>query len=565
MKNIVIFGAPGSGKGTQSDKLIEKYGLNHISTGDVLRAEIKNGTELGKTAKQFIDNGQLIPDELMVSILASVYDSFGREHKGVIFDGFPRTIPQAEALKAMLNERGDKVAAMIELDVPEDELMKRLILRGQQSGRADDNEETIKKRLVVYHSQTQPLIEWYAKEGLHHHIDGLGELDRINFVDYVKIMCRSGKGGKGSMHLRHVKYNPNGGPDGGDGGKGGSIILRGNHNYWTLLHLKYERHIFAEHGGNGGRDKCHGTDGKDIYIDVPCGTVVYNAETGKYVCDVTYDGQEVLLLKGGRGGLGNFQFRSATNQAPRYAQPGEPMQEMTIILELKLLADVGLVGFPNAGKSTLVSALSNARPKIANYPFTTMEPSLGIVGYRDGKSFVMADIPGIIEGASEGKGLGLRFLRHIERNSLLLFMVPGDTDDIKREYEILLNELKQFNPEMLDKHRVLAVTKCDLLDEELIGMLKETLPKDLPVVFISAVTGFGLEELKDVLWRELNAESNKLQAITSEDSLVHRDKDMTVFAQELEDEGEDEDIEYVDVEDVDDLEDFEYDEDENED
>jgi GTP-binding protein len=265
-----------------------------------------------------------------------------------------------------------------------------------------------------------------------------------------------------------------------------------------------------------------------------------------------------MLLKGGRGGLGNFQFRTATNQAPRYAQPGEPMQEMTVILELKLLADVGLVGFPNAGKSTLVSALSNAKPKIANYPFTTMEPSLGIVGYRDGKSFVMADIPGIIEGASEGKGLGLRFLRHIERNSLLLFMVPGDTDDIKREYEILLNELKQFNPEMLDKHRVLAVTKCDLLDEELIEMLKDTLPADLPVVFISAVTGFGLEELKDVLWRELNSESNKLQAITSEDSLVHRDKDMTVFAQELEDEGEDEDIEYVDVDDIDDLEDFEY-------
>ena len=379
-----------------------------------------------------------------------------------------------------------------------------------------------------------------------------------NFVDYVKILCRSGKGGKGSMHLRHVKYNPNGGPDGGDGGKGGSIILRGNHNFWTLLHLKYERHIFAEHGGNGGRDKCHGTDGKDVYIDVPPGTVVYNAETGKFVCDVAYDGQEVMLLKGGRGGLGNFQFRTATNQAPRYAQPGEPMQEMTVILELKLLADVGLVGFPNAGKSTLVSALSNAIPKIANYPFTTMGPSLGIVGYRDGKSFVMADIPGIIEGASEGKGLGLRFLRHIERNSLLLFMVPGDTDDIKREYEILLNELKQFNPEMLDKHRVLAVTKCDLLDEELIEMLKDTLPADLPVVFISAVTGFGLEELKDVLWRELNSESNKLQAITSEDSLVHRDKDMTVFAQELEDEGEDEDIEYVDVDDIDDLEDFEY-------
>ena len=384
-----------------------------------------------------------------------------------------------------------------------------------------------------------------------------------NFVDYVKILCRSGKGGRGSMHLRHVKYNPNGGPDGGDGGKGGSI------NYWTLLHLKFERHIFAEHGGNGGRDKCHGTDGKDVYIDVPCGTVVYDAETGKYVCDVTYDGQEIVLLKGGRGGLGNFQFRSATNQAPRYAQPGEPMQEMTIILELKLLADVGLVGFPNAGKSTLLSSLSNARPKIANYPFTTMEPSLGIVGYRDQKSFVMADIPGIIEGASEGKGLGLRFLRHIERNSLLLFMVPGDADDIRREYEILLNELRQFNPEMLDKHRVLAVTKCDLLDDELIEMLRDELKASLgesvPIVFISAVANKGLDELKDVLWRELNAESNKLAAVMAEDTLVHRDKDMTRFARELADEGEDEEIEYVDVEDVediDDYDDFEYTEEE---
>ena len=286
---------------------------------------------------------------------------------------------------------------------------------------------------------------------------------------------------------------------------------------------------------------------------MPPGTVVYNAETGKFVCDVSYDGQEVVLLKGGRGGLGNFQFRTATNQAPRYAQPGEPMEEMTVILELKLLADVGLVGFPNAGKSTLVSALSNAKPKIANYPFTTMEPSLGIVGYRDNKSFVMADIPGIIEGASEGRGLGLRFLRHIERNSLLLFMVPGDTENIKHEYEVLLNELRQFNPEMLGKHRVLAVTKCDLLDEELIDMLRETLPDDLPVVFISAVTGYGLEELKDVLWRELNSESNKLEVITSTDTLIHRDKDMSRFAQELAQEGEDEEIEYVD------LEDFEYD------
>ena len=370
------------------------------------------------------------------------------------------------------------------------------------------------------------------------------------------------------MHLKHVKYNYNGGPDGGDGGDGGSVILRGNHNYWTLLHLRYQRHVFAEHGGNGGKDKCHGTNGRDQIIDVPCGTVVYNAETGKYLCDVTYDGQQVVLLKGGRGGLGNFQFRTATNQAPRYAQPGEPMQEMSVILELKLLADVGLVGFPNAGKSTLVSALSNARPKIANYPFTTMEPSLGIVGYRDQKSFVMADIPGIIEGASEGRGLGLRFLRHIERNSLLLFMVPGDTDDILHEYRVLKGELEKFNPEMLDKHRVLAITKCDLLDDELMAMLREEVTAglkemgdELPLVFISAVTGSGLERLKDVLWEELNSESNKLQVITAEDTLVHRDKDMAAFAAEMAAEGED-DIEILDeedLEDVEELDDFEYD------
>ena len=299
---------------------------------------------------------------------------------------------------------------------------------------------------------------------------------------------------------------------------------------------------------------------------------MYNAETGKYVCDVMYDGQEVVLLKGGRGGLGNFQFRSATNQAPRFAQPGEPMQEMTVIMELKLLADVGLVGLPNAGKSTLLSALSSARPKIANYPFTTLEPSLGIVAYRDNQSFVMADIPGIIEGASEGKGLGLRFLRHIERNSLLLFMVPGDTDDIKKEYELLLNELKEFNPEMLQKHRVLAVTKCDLLDEELIDMLRDTLPDDLPVVFISSVTGFGIEELKDTLWRELNAESNKIAGVIAEDTLVHRDKDLGYLAEELLDEDkdadaeisaseeqfDDDDIEYVDDDEIEELDDFEY-------
>ena len=383
-----------------------------------------------------------------------------------------------------------------------------------------------------------------------------------NFVDYVKIQCRSGKGGRGSMHLRHVKYNPNGGPDGGDGGKGGSIILRGNHNYWTLLHLRFQRHIYAEHGGNGGRDKCHGTNGKDIYIDVPCGTVVYNAETGKYVCDVMEDGQEIVLLKGGRGGLGNYQFRTSTNQAPRYAQPGEPMQEMTVIMELKLLADVGLVGLPNAGKSTLLSSLSSAKPKIANYPFTTLEPSLGIVAYRDHQSFVMADIPGIIEGAAEGKGLGLRFLRHIERNSLLLFMVPGDTDDIKKEYELLLNELEKFNPDMLQKHRVLAVTKCDLLDEELMEMLRETLPEDLPVVFISSVTGFGLNDLKDVLWKELNAESNKIAGVIAEDTIVHRDKDLSYLAAEVYDEDRDADEEIFGTDDgeEDDFEDFDDDE-----
>ncbi|MDD6437236.1 MAG: GTPase ObgE [Prevotella sp.] len=381
-----------------------------------------------------------------------------------------------------------------------------------------------------------------------------------NFVDYVKIYCRSGKGGRGSMHLRHVKYQPNGGPDGGDGGRGGSIYLRGNHNYWTLLHLKYQRHIFAEHGGNGGRDKCHGTDGKDVFIDVPCGTVCYNAETGKYICDVTYDGQEVLLLKGGRGGLGNFQFRTSTNQTPRYAQPGEPMEEMTVILELKLLADVGLVGFPNAGKSTLLSALSSAKPKIANYPFTTLEPSLGIVEYRNRQSFVMADIPGIIEGASEGKGLGLRFLRHIERNSLLLFMIPSDADDIRHEYDVLLGELRNFNPEMLDKHRVLAITKSDLIDEELMALLRPTLPDDVPCVFISAVTGQGLSELKDILWKELNSESNKLQEITAEDTLVHRDKDLAELPEELKEELPDNDIEEEDgnQDDIEDLNDFEY-------
>ncbi len=376
-----------------------------------------------------------------------------------------------------------------------------------------------------------------------------------NFIDYVKIYCRSGKGGRGSMHMHRAKYQPLGGPDGGDGGRGGNVYLRGNRNYWTLLHLRYDRHVFAGNGGNGGKCCSHGSDGADRYIEVPPGTVAYDAETGKYLCDVVEDGQVVMLLKGGRGGLGNFQFRTSTNQAPRYAQPGEPMQEMMVVLELKLLADVGLVGFPNAGKSTLVSALSNARPKIANYPFTTLEPSLGIVPYRDGRSFVMADIPGIIEGAAEGRGLGLRFLRHIERNSLLLFMVPGDTDNIKREYEILLNEVGSFNEGLLDKHRILAVTKSDLLDEELMEMLREDLPDDLPVIFISAVAGHNITELKDLLWTELNSESNKLQNVAEGGSIVHRDREIEHLDRDFADWADD--VVEIDDEDIEEIEDYE--------
>jgi GTP-binding protein len=331
-----------------------------------------------------------------------------------------------------------------------------------------------------------------------------------NFIDYVKILCRSGKGGAGSRHFHRAKYVPKGGPDGGDGGRGGHIILRGNRNMWTLLPLKYRRHIFAGNGESGGAGRSFGKDGEDITIDVPCGTVVYDAETGDYLTEVTDDGQLVKLLRGGRGGLGNWHFKSSTNRTPRYAQPGEPAIEKSVVLELKLLADVGLVGFPNAGKSTLLSSVSAARPKIADYPFTTMEPQIGIVSYRDNRSFVMADIPGIIEGASEGKGLGLRFLRHIERNAVLLFMVPADADDITGQYEILLRELRQFNPQLADKHRILAVSKSDMLDDELREALRATLPADVPHVFISSVTGQGITELKDLLWRAITDESNRL-------------------------------------------------------
>ena len=325
-----------------------------------------------------------------------------------------------------------------------------------------------------------------------------------NFVDYIRIFCASGNGGKGSTHLRREKYIPKGGPDGGDGGRGGHVILRGNAQFWTLIHLRYRKHIKAEHGGAGSGALMHGSDGKDIYIDVPLGTVAKVADTGEFLFEITEDGQEQPIVKGGRGGKGNAFFKTATNQTPRYSQPGEPGEENWFILELKILADVGLVGFPNAGKSTLLSKLSAAKPKIADYPFTTMIPNLGIVEYRDHKSFVMADIPGIIEGAHEGKGLGLRFLRHIERNSMLLFMIPADTKDISAEYKILLKELKEYNPELLDKDRVLAITKSDLIDEELKELLKKHLPKKVEAIFISSATGSNLDNLKDILWKRLN-------------------------------------------------------------
>ena len=327
-----------------------------------------------------------------------------------------------------------------------------------------------------------------------------------NFVDYVKIYCRSGKGGAGSMHFRREKYIPKGGPDGGDGGRGGDIILRGNAQMWTLLHLRYTKHLMAEDGVPGGSNQLTGAAGKDVFIDVPLGTVAYEAETRKPLGEITENGQTVMLLKGGRGGKGNAFFKSATMQAPKFSQPGEPSQEAWIVMELKLLADVGLVGFPNAGKSTLLSVVSAARPEIADYPFTTLVPNLGIVSYRDHRSFVMADIPGIIEGAAEGKGLGTRFLRHIERNSTLLFMVPAISEDVKNEYDILLNELKKYNPELMDKDRILAITKCDLVDEDTLKEIKKHLPKKVPHVFISSVIGKGIDELKDLIWLTLNKE-----------------------------------------------------------
>ena len=388
-----------------------------------------------------------------------------------------------------------------------------------------------------------------------------------NFIDYVKILCRSGKGGAGSRHFYRAKYVPKGGPDGGDGGRGGHIILKGNKNMWTLLPLRYRRHVFAGNGQSGSGGRSFGKDGDDVILEVPCGTVVFDAETGEYLCEVVDHDEEIKLLRGGRGGLGNWHFKSATHQTPRYAQPGEPAIERTVIMELKLLGDVGLVGFPNAGKSTLLSSVSAARPKIADYPFTTMEPQLGIVSYRDNRSFVMADIPGIIEGASEGKGLGLRFLGHIERNAVLLFMVPADADDIKREYEILLDEVVKFNPELEDKHRVLAISKSDMLDEELMAEMEKELPEGVPHVFISSVTGQGITELKDLLWNAITDERNRIEPSTithrrldghhrvrEEDEFIFENEPMAVeeeeeeFFYEGDDWGEDIEYDWVDYE-----------------
>ncbi|MCZ2475493.1 GTPase ObgE [Aquirufa ecclesiirivi] len=333
-----------------------------------------------------------------------------------------------------------------------------------------------------------------------------------NFIDYVKINVRSGRGGFGSSHFRREKHVPKGGPDGGDGGRGGHIYLVGNSQLWTLLHLKYQKHIIADNGKGGEGGRRSGAEGEDIYIEVPLGTIVKDAESNEFLAEVTEEGQKILLLPGGRGGMGNTHFKSSTNQSPRHAQPGEEGQDRWVIMELKVLADVGLVGFPNAGKSTLLSVLSAAKPEIADYPFTTLVPHLGVVAYRDYKSFVVADIPGIIEGASEGKGLGLRFLRHIERNSILCFLIPSDAKDWGNEYEILLGELEKFNPELLQKQRVLVVSKMDISIPEMQEEIRATLPSDLPVVFISSITQEGIQELKDVLWKTLQEENAKFQA-----------------------------------------------------
>ncbi|CAG0894828.1 unnamed protein product, partial [Cyprideis torosa] len=494
MRNVIIFGPPGAGKGTQSEKIIKEFGFAHISTGDVFRYNKEKQTPLGLEAQKYMDKGELVPDELTIKMLKDENAKYP-DAKGMLLDGFPRTVPQAEALDKILAEDNEQVDLVIQLDVSEEVVRERIAHRAKTSGRADDAEAaTVERRIKEYYSKTIHVIPYYTEQNKVLKVDGEGTIE-----DHVRIFCKSGNGGAGSASLHREKYIDKGGPDGGDGGRGGHIILRASTHKWTLLHLRYQKHIRADHGKPGGKQGSTGANGKDVIIEVPAGTIAKNEE-GEVLAEVTQDGEEKILLQGGKGGRGNLHFKSPTRQTPRYAQPGIPGAEALVVLELKVLADVGLVGFPNAGKSTLLSVITAAKPKIADYAFTTLTPNLGIVPYRDYRSFVMADIPGIIEGAAEGKGLGHRFLRHIERNAVLLFLIPADAEDYLKEYEILLGELKKYNPELLDKERLIAISKADMLDEELKQEIRNQLKGHFEFLFISSVSQEGLTELKDRLW-----------------------------------------------------------------
>ncbi|CAG0905716.1 unnamed protein product [Cyprideis torosa] len=515
MKNVIIFGPPGAGKGTQSEKIIEVFGFTHISTGDVFRWNKANQTPLGLEAQKYMDKGELVPDELTIRMLKDENAKYP-DAKGMLLDGFPRTVPQAEALDLILEADGEKVDLVIQLDVPEEVIRERIAKRAESSGRADDAEaSTVERRMKEYFEKTIHVIPYYEVQDKVLKVNGVGSIDSIFELiaegirkqvvqdDHVRIYCQSGKGGAGSASLRREKFVDKGGPDGGDGGRGGHIILKSSSHKWTLLHLRYFKHIKADAGKPGGKQGSTGADGQDIILEVPVGTIA-KTEDGEVLAELTEEGQEEILLEGGKGGRGNTHFKSATNQTPRYAQPGLQGKEALVILELKVLADVGLVGFPNAGKSTLLAAITAAKPKIADYAFTTLTPNLGIVPYRDYRSFVMADIPGIIEGAAEGKGLGHRFLRHIERNSVLLFLIPADAEDYHKEYHILLGELEKYNPELLDKDRLIAISKSDLLDDELKNEIQKELKGDFEFIFISSVSQEGLDVLKDRLWKMIN-------------------------------------------------------------
>ena len=526
MFNVVIFGKPGSGKGTQANFLKDKYDLYHISTGDLFRKNILNETDLGIEAKSFLDNGDLVPDIVTIKMLENEVTE-NKGVKGFNFDGFPRTLNQAESLDIFLESVNQKINATIALEVDEDELITRLLDRGKTTNRSDDQDiQKIKNRFNEYNNKTSVLINFYQKQSKFYSVNGHGTVEDItlrlfnlvdsliyslmivdNFVDYVKLTLNSGKGGKGSTHLRREKFVPKGGPDGGDGGNGGNIIIKGNSNLWTLQSFRYKKHFKAGNGGDGSGSRKSGSNGEDIIINVPLGTVVKELETENIICEINDESSDLILLKGGKGGRGNSHFKSPTNQTPRYSQSGLPGKELKIILELKVLADVGLVGYPNAGKSTLLSVLSDAKPKIADYEFTTLKPNLGIVAMSDYRSFVMADIPGIIEGASEGRGLGHYFLRHIERNSILLYVIPVDTKNIKMDFVILQKELIKYNSQLADKDFIIAFSKADLMDQELLEEFKGILEKefkDIQYNIISSVSTFGINELKEELWNKLN-------------------------------------------------------------